>query len=38
MEMARRYGPLYWIWDGIHPTEPGHQLIADAWMCASRLA
>lgn len=22
----------YWIWDGIHPTYPGHQLMADEWM------
>ncbi|HVS54517.1 MAG TPA: SGNH/GDSL hydrolase family protein [Opitutaceae bacterium] len=21
----------YWIWDGIHPTYSGHQLIADEW-------
>jgi len=22
----------YWIWDGIHPTCAGHQLMADEWM------
>ena len=22
----------YWIWDGIHPTYSGHQLMADAWI------
>jgi lysophospholipase L1-like esterase len=22
----------YWIWDGIHPTGAGHQLMADAWV------
>ena len=22
----------YWVWDGIHPTVCGHQVIADAWM------
>lgn len=22
----------YWIWDGIHPTYAGHQLMADAWV------
>ncbi|MDY4140102.1 MAG: SGNH/GDSL hydrolase family protein [Eubacteriales bacterium] len=22
----------YWVWDGIHPTVSGHQVIADAWM------
>lgn len=21
----------HWIWDGVHPTAAGHQLIADAW-------
>lgn len=21
----------YWIWDGIHPTYAGHQLMADEW-------
>ncbi len=22
----------YWVWDGIHPTYAGHQLMADAWL------
>jgi len=22
----------YWIWDGVHPTAAGHQLIADQWL------
>lgn len=22
----------YWIWDGIHPTYSGHQLMADEWL------
>jgi lysophospholipase L1-like esterase len=22
----------YWIWDGIHPTYSGHQLMADEWV------
>ena len=22
----------YWIWDGVHPTVCGHQMIADQWM------
>jgi lysophospholipase L1-like esterase len=21
----------YWIWDGVHPTYSGHQLLAEAW-------
>lgn len=24
----------YWIWDGIHPTESGHALIAREWIKA----
>lgn len=26
----------YWIWDGIHPTYAGHQLLAEAWVKAVR--
>jgi lysophospholipase L1-like esterase len=26
----------YWVWDGVHPTFAGHQLIADAWVRAYR--
>jgi lysophospholipase L1-like esterase len=26
----------YWIWDGIHPTYAGHQLMADEWRRAYR--
>ena len=22
----------YWIWDGVHPTEAGHGLIARQWI------
>lgn len=22
----------YWIWDGVHPTYSGHQLMADEWL------
>lgn len=25
----------YWIWDGIHPTAAGHQLMADMWIKAA---
>jgi lysophospholipase L1-like esterase len=29
---ACQRGPAdYWIWDGIHPTYSGHQLMADEW-------
>jgi lysophospholipase L1-like esterase len=21
----------YWIWDGVHPTYPGHQIVAESW-------
>ena len=24
----------YWIWDGVHPTYAGHQLLADEWQRA----
>jgi lysophospholipase L1-like esterase len=25
---------VYWLWDGIHPTYAGHQLMADEWVRA----
>ncbi len=28
---AERAPMEYWIWDGIHPTSSGHQLMADQW-------
>ena len=29
---AIRHAPIeYWIWDGIHPTYSGHQLMAEEW-------
>lgn len=31
-ELAEKYGADYWIWDGIHPTVCGHQIIADEWI------
>lgn len=31
-EKSRATGPQYWIWDGIHPTENGHGLIAEEWL------
>jgi len=30
-EAARRAPPDYWIWDRVHPTYRGHQLMADEW-------
>ncbi|WP_040950361.1 SGNH/GDSL hydrolase family protein [Gorillibacterium massiliense] len=24
--------PAYWIWDGVHPTAVGHQVIAKEWL------
>lgn len=31
-EACERAPADYWIWDGIHPTYSGHQLIADEWV------
>lgn len=28
--------PEYWCWDGVHPTENGHGLIAMQWMKATK--
>ncbi|MGN6725374.1 MAG: SGNH/GDSL hydrolase family protein [Tepidisphaeraceae bacterium] len=28
----------YWIWDGVHPTYRGHQLMADEWVRVAREA
>ena len=30
-EAAPRAPAEYWIWDGVHPTYRGHQLMADEW-------
>lgn len=36
-EAATKRTPAdYWIWDGIHPTYSGHQLMADEWDRAVR--
>ena len=31
---TKRAPDAYWIWDGVHPTYSGQQLIADEWMNA----
>ena len=33
-EAAERAPASYWLGDGVHPTNAGHQLIADAWIKA----
>ncbi|CAL9589793.1 SGNH/GDSL hydrolase family protein [Streptomyces sp. enrichment culture] len=34
-EAARRAPATHWIFDGVHPTPAGHQLLADAWVSAA---
>jgi len=31
-EAAKRAPDDYWIWDGVHPTYRGHQIMADEWL------
>lgn len=31
-DASTRAAPDYWIWDGVHPTYSGHQLLADEWV------
>jgi len=31
-EAAKRAPAEYWIWDGVHPTYLGHQILADEWV------
>lgn len=33
-EACKRAPAEYWIWDGVHPTYSGHQVMADAWIKA----
>jgi lysophospholipase L1-like esterase len=31
----QRYGESsYWIWDGVHPSAFGHQILMDEWVRA----
>lgn len=32
---ARRTGPAYWLYDGVHPSPAGHGLIAERWRAAT---
>ncbi|WP_151737624.1 SGNH/GDSL hydrolase family protein ['Paenibacillus yunnanensis' Narsing Rao et al. 2020] len=32
---AQRASASYWIWDGVHPTYAGHELIAREWLKAA---
>jgi len=31
-EACQRAPAEYWIWDGVHPTYSGHQLLAEEWV------
>jgi lysophospholipase L1-like esterase len=31
-DACKRAPVNYWIWDGVHPTYSGHQLMADEWV------
>ena len=31
-DACQRAPAEYWIWDGVHPTYSGHQLMADEWV------
>ena len=33
-EAAERAPASYWLWDGVHPTPQGHELIARQWLAA----
>ncbi|MBE6366349.1 MAG: lysophospholipase [Lentisphaerae bacterium] len=37
LDAAAKLAPnSYWLWDGVHPSPAGHQLIADAWLEAAK--
>ena len=31
-DACKRAPAQYWVWDAVHPTYSGHQLVADAWV------
>jgi lysophospholipase L1-like esterase len=31
-DATKRAPAEYWVWDGVHPTYAGHQLMADEWV------
>ncbi len=31
---SQRADAKYWLWDGVHPTAAGHDLIAEQWLAA----
>lgn len=33
--LCAKRDPMYWLWDGVHPTEAGHAVVADAWLKAA---
>lgn len=35
-DAAKKAPAAYWIWDSVHPTYAGHQIMADAWEKAVR--
>lgn len=37
-DACKRAPADYWIWDGIHPTYAGHQLLANTWLETVRKA
>lgn len=37
-DAKKRAALSYWIWDGVHPTYAGHQLVAEEWLKCVREA
>ncbi len=37
-EAGKRAEMTYWVWDGVHPTYAGQQLVAEAWLKCVREA